>query len=121
MSNQRFLAEILEQPEALGRTIAGFASANEAAATIGERIHRGDFDRVVLTGMGGSLFGCHSLLLALTARLPIPVTAWDASELIHQAPAALTGQTLLPAFPSGPVPPSPSPMARRTVWPAGPM
>lgn len=97
MSNQRFLAEILEQPDALGRAVAGFARAEEAAVAIGERIHRGDFDRVILTGMGGSLFGCHSLLLALTARLPIPVTTWDASELIHQAPAALTGRTLLVA------------------------
>ncbi len=97
MSNQRFLAEILEQPEALGRTIAGFASAKEAATAIGGRIHRGDFDRVVLTGMGSSLFGCHSLALALTASLPIPVTAWDASELIHQALSALTPKTLLVA------------------------
>lgn len=96
MSNQRFLAEILEQPDALRRTVAGFSSSEEAAA-IGERIHRGDFDRVVLTGMGSSLFGCHSLALALTASLPIPVTVWDASELLHQAPAALTPRTLLVA------------------------
>lgn len=95
MSNERFLSEVLEQPQALRRTVASFADAAGELSTVADRIQRGDFDRVVLTGMGSSLFGCHSLALSLIPSLPIPVTAWDASELVHQAPAALTAKTLL--------------------------
>ena len=97
MSNERFLAEVLEQPQALQRTVASFSEAAGELSRVADRIQRGSFDRVVLTGMGSSLFGCHSLALSLTASLPIPVTVWDASELVHQSPGALTGRTLLVA------------------------
>lgn len=95
MSNERFLAEVLEQPQALRRTVASFSDAADDLSTVTDRIQRGSFDRVVLTGMGSSLFGCYSLALSLTASLPIPVTVWDASELVHQVPTALTDRTLL--------------------------
>lgn len=95
MPNERFLSEVLEQPAALRRTAAAFAEAAPAIGRVAERIQRGDFDRVVMTGMGSSLFGCHSLAISLTAGLPLPVTVWDASELLHQAPAALTPRSLL--------------------------
>ena len=91
-----YLAEIAEQPDILRRLATDVeARHGRELSACRERILAGEFDRVVLTGMGGSLHGVHPGLLALANGLQLPVAAWDASELTQQAPAAVGDRTLV--------------------------
>lgn len=97
--SQAYLAEIAEQPgilDRLGRRFAG--NWGGALADVGARLAKGDFDRVILTGMGGSLHGAHPAHLALSRALSVPVLLWETGELTQQAPAAVTARTLLIAI-----------------------
>jgi glucosamine--fructose-6-phosphate aminotransferase (isomerizing) len=83
-----YIANILEQPAALHAAIDRF----DAPALAGMRA--ASFERIVLTGMGGSHFAAYPLWLALTqAGLP----AWhvESSELLHQHPRLVNRKTLL--------------------------
>jgi glutamine---fructose-6-phosphate transaminase (isomerizing) len=83
-----YLANILEQPEALRSAITHF----DSAALGGMRA--GSFDRVVICGMGGSHFATYPAWLILT-RAGLPVWHVEASELLHQALSLITRKTLL--------------------------
>ena len=45
--------------------------------------------------MGGSLYSAYGTWLRLSQSLTVPVTLWDSSELIQQAPALLREGTLV--------------------------
>ncbi len=83
-----YLANILEQPEALRTAVTRF----DGAVLGGMRA--GNFDRIVLCGMGGSHFGTYPAWLTLT-RAGLPVWHVEASELLHQALPLITRKTLL--------------------------
>jgi len=94
-----YLAEIAEQPEILERLGASFdASWGATLAQVRADLGTGRFDRVILTGMGGSLHGAHPAHLALSRALSIPVLLWESGELTQQAPETVTARTLLIAI-----------------------
>jgi glucosamine--fructose-6-phosphate aminotransferase (isomerizing) len=94
-----YLAEIAEQPSILDRLGETFdASWAERLAKVRTDLGAGRFDRVILTGMGGSLHGAHPAHLALSRALSIPVLLWESGELTQQAPEAVTSRTLLIAI-----------------------
>ena len=94
-----YLAEIAEQPGILDRLGQGFdATCGAALAQVHADLDAGRFDRVILTGMGGSLHGAHPAHLALSRALSIPVLLWESGELTQQAPDTVTTRTLLIAI-----------------------
>ncbi|WP_374636226.1 SIS domain-containing protein [Paracoccus sp. (in: a-proteobacteria)] len=97
--SEAYLAEIAEQPGILDRLGARFAATWGAQlAQLRAGLAAGRFDRVILTGMGGSLHGAHPAHLALSRALAVPVMLWESGELTQQAPQAVTPRTLLIAI-----------------------
>lgn len=94
-----YLAEIAEQPGILDRLGEVFdATCGEPLAKVRADLQAGRFDRVVLTGMGGSLHGAYPAHLALSRALAIPVLLWESGKLTQQAPGTVTARTLLIAI-----------------------
>ncbi len=87
-----FLREIREQPQVIAACAANFTG--DGLDELRRELQTGAFDRVVMTGMGSSLYSCHPLLLTLSAELDLPCTVWDASELVSFGMHQLTGRTL---------------------------
>lgn len=97
--SKSYLDEIAEQPAAirkLGRLVTPDLVAG--AQAIRKAIDEGEVRHVVLTGMGGSLFSAYGTWLRLSQSLPVPVSLWDTSELIQQAPAVLRAGTMVIAI-----------------------
>lgn len=93
---EAYLAEIAEQPGILERLGTRFGAAwGDQLADLSRKLVDGHFDRVILTGMGGSLHGTYPAQLALSSVLSVPVTSWETGELMQQAPNAVTAKTLL--------------------------
>lgn len=88
MSASPFVADIRGQALALRQAIDG----DPARAVAG--IAAADYDRIVLSGMGASLFALYPAWLALV-RGGAPAWWLDASELLHDAQSLLNGRTLL--------------------------
>ncbi len=61
-----YLDDLIDQPDAVSRTIEGLA-VTEDLARVGARVLRGEYARVVLTGMGASYHALAPLELTLTA------------------------------------------------------
>ena len=96
---KNFLADIREQPDAIRRAWAGVTPRHLAQiAELRAGIADGRIRQVILTGMGGSFFSAYGSWQRMAARLPIPVSLWDSSELIQQAPELLRGDTLVIAI-----------------------
>jgi len=85
-----YVVDIHAQPDALAAVLD--AGLDPAVAALMGRV-RG-FDRVVLTGMGASLFAHHPTFLALAAA-GVPVWNLDTSELLGPAGGIITSRTLL--------------------------
>lgn len=97
--SEAYLAEIAEQPGILDRLGAGFdASWGAPLAKVRADLDAGRFDRVLLTGMGGSLHGAYPAHLALSRALSVPVLLWESGELTQQAAEVVTARTLLIAI-----------------------
>lgn len=91
-----YLNEIREQPAMLRRLSEGLDSTTRRAIHgVRERLLSGDLDRVLLTGMGGSLYSAYPAYLQLSKSLGIPVLLTDASELVQQIPNAITSRSIL--------------------------
>jgi glucosamine--fructose-6-phosphate aminotransferase (isomerizing) len=91
----RYFADLMNQPDALRATWAAL-STTDTLAKIGQECSRGQFERVVLTGMGGSFFGLHPLAIELAASGWTPMMI-ETSELIHYYPELLNPATLVVA------------------------
>lgn len=91
-----YLGEIDEQPEAI-RRLRGLATPDLEArvGALRSAIASGAIRHVLITGMGGSLYSAYGSWLRLSQHLPVPVSLWDCSELIQQAPALLREGTLV--------------------------
>lgn len=83
-----YIENILEQPDALRTCVSNF----DGAALAGARL--GSFERIVITGMGGSHFAGYPAWLTLI-RAGLPVWHVESSELLHQMPELVTRKTLL--------------------------
>jgi glucosamine--fructose-6-phosphate aminotransferase (isomerizing) len=81
--------DILAQPRAIADTVAGLCAAPDLKAGDG-------FDRIVLTGMGGSYHALQPLYLQLVQH-GFNATVLETAELIHYFDAVLTPRTLLVA------------------------
>jgi glucosamine--fructose-6-phosphate aminotransferase (isomerizing) len=89
-----YLRDLLDQPAALAATCRSLEDLDPG--DLPARWQAGDFDRVLLTGMGSS----HHLLQAAASELAatgVPVISIETSELIHAHAGLLTSRTLLVA------------------------
>ena len=91
-----YLDEILEQPAMLAALSHGPDEETvEELREISSRLSGGEFDRVLLTGMGGSLYGSYPLYLQLSQSLSVPVCLVDTSELVQQFPDVISRRSLM--------------------------
>lgn len=96
---KNFLADIRAQPGAIRRAWAGVTRRHLAQiAELRAGIDGGRIRHVILTGMGGSYFSAYGTWQRLAAHLPVPVSLWDTSELIQQAPELIRSDTLVIAI-----------------------
>ncbi len=95
----KFLEEILDQPEALKRTLRyyrspeGIASLEEVKKTMNEH----QFEQIIFTGMGSSYFTGFAAS-NLFNKLGMPSFVMNASELLHYNLSLLEKKTLLICF-----------------------
>jgi glucosamine--fructose-6-phosphate aminotransferase (isomerizing) len=87
-----YVLDILSQPSAL-RYMLEKTDFSPLAALV-QALNAGRFDRILLTGMGASYYGLYPAWLHLAAA-GLPATWVDTAELVHHAPALVTGRTLL--------------------------
>lgn len=91
--NGEYLRDILDQPRALEDTLKALERSHELEK-LAARLHSGNFQRIVLTGMGSSFHALHPLNLELIDR---GFTAFmvETSELIHYQPRFFDPHTLI--------------------------
>ena len=95
MTNNPYILDILSQPPAVKAALENFDPT--PLAPLATAVQRGDFDRLVLTGMGGSLYAGYPTWQMLAAA-GLPVVWVDTAELIHHMPRLVTPRTLLWLF-----------------------
>ena len=88
-----YLRDLLDQPAALERTFEAL-DRPKPLLDLAQRLSRGKFQRVVLTGMGSSFHALHPLNLQLVVHGFTPIMA-ETSELIHYGTRLLNPQTLV--------------------------
>jgi glucosamine--fructose-6-phosphate aminotransferase (isomerizing) len=87
-----YISDILSQPVALREAVEKFSPALLQAIT--KRIDMGNFDRIVITGMGASYNAAYPMYIELS-RLPVPVMLVNAAELVHYMEGLIGTRTLL--------------------------
>ena len=92
----RYFSDLMNQPEALRATWEALRGT-DALERISRDCGRERFERVVLTGMGGSFFGLHPVAMELAASGWTPMMV-ETSELIHYYRELLSPSTLLVAI-----------------------
>jgi glucosamine--fructose-6-phosphate aminotransferase (isomerizing) len=95
MTDNPYILDILSQPAAVKDALENFDPV--PLASLATALQSGDFDRVVLTGMGGSLYACYPIWQMLAAA-GLPAMWVDTAELIHHMPGLVTSRTLLWLF-----------------------
>jgi glutamine---fructose-6-phosphate transaminase (isomerizing) len=88
-----YLGDILQQPRALEDTLATLGRSKELDR-LAVRLGKGQFERVVLTGMGSSFHALHPLTLQLIRHGHTAVMA-ETSELIHYKNRFFDPKTLI--------------------------
>ena len=87
-----YLADILAQPAALRAAVKAFSP--EQLQPLKDQLQNGDFDRLIISGMGSSFNAAYPAFVSLT-RLPVPVILLNTAELLHSLRAAISPKTLL--------------------------
>jgi len=90
-----YLRDLLAQPRALRDTVPSLCNT-PALSAVQRDLERGDFRRVVLTGMGSSFHALHPLFMALN-KAGFTALMVETSELVHSVPELLEPGTLLVA------------------------
>jgi glucosamine--fructose-6-phosphate aminotransferase (isomerizing) len=88
-----YLSNILEQPNVL-RSVAQFYKDHPVWQHLREEVSDGHWQKIVLTGMGGSYNALFPTWLYLNQH-GMPTIQIEASELVHYAPAMLSPRSLL--------------------------
>jgi glutamine---fructose-6-phosphate transaminase (isomerizing) len=87
-----YITEILSQPSVLQSALAGLDLSS--LRPLRESIAQGQIERIVITGMGASLYGAYPAWLVLV-QAGLPAFLIDAAELVHYARELITPKTLL--------------------------
>jgi glucosamine--fructose-6-phosphate aminotransferase (isomerizing) len=90
-----YFRDILDQPRALRETVAGL-ELKEGLRQIAARVLKRDFQALILTGMGSSLYGLIPLQLKLIEHGYLALTV-ETSELVHAQKALLSEGALVVA------------------------
>ena len=88
-----YLQDVLDQPRTI-RDTAGALETSQSLNQFSQRLSLGSYQRVVLTGMGGSFHILNPLYLKLV-ELGFPAVMAETSELIYFTPQLLNNRTLL--------------------------
>jgi glutamine---fructose-6-phosphate transaminase (isomerizing) len=96
---KKFLDEILEQPDALERTLNYYLSheGNDKLKKLKSTIESEKFEQIIFTGMGSSYFTSHAASVLFNS-FDINSFAVNASELLHYNLNLLKKKTLLITF-----------------------
>jgi len=92
MKTNQYISDIQSQPQALQNSLTAFDP--RPLMELRQRIKKGEFDRIIITGMGASLHGSYPAWLTLT-NLNIPALWLDTSELLHYAHNSITNHTII--------------------------
>lgn len=92
MSIAPYVKDVLSQPVALRDALAHYPV--DALLPVREALQAGQFERVLITGMGASLTGLYPAALIL-AKLPVPVQLIETAELYYYMPQQVSEKTLL--------------------------
>lgn len=92
MEINNYLAEILSQPSSLKKSILQFEPSS--LEPLSRSLRNGDFDRVILTGMGASYYSLFPASLIL-GKCGLPVMTIDTAELIHYGLDLLSPRSLV--------------------------
>lgn len=87
-----YLQDILSQPQALESALSRLDLSVLDELT--RRLNAGDYDRIMMTGMGASLYGLYPAWLHL-AEHGLPALWVDSAELLHHTLPLVTPRTLL--------------------------
>jgi len=90
-----YLRDVLDQPRALDDTLAGLQEPKKLRE-LAARLQKGEFKRVVLTGMGSSFHGLHPLRLELIDH-GLTAIMVETSELVHYMRRLFDLKTLIVA------------------------
>jgi glutamine---fructose-6-phosphate transaminase (isomerizing) len=91
----KYVRDILDQPSALRKTLTQIGPPRDLKL-LAAKLNRGQFERIVLTGMGSSFHVLHPLNLALVAAGFTAILV-ETSELIHYANRFFDRRTLVVA------------------------
>jgi len=92
LNHNTYVQDILSQADSVKVALTKFDPTSLKSLT--HSIQRGDFDRIVLTGMGGSLFASYPIWLQLI-NAGLPAYWIDCAELIHHAQPIVTKHALI--------------------------
>ena len=95
MTTIPYILDILSQPDQLRNALDPFDGTS--LAHVAQALRNQDFDRIVVTGMGGSLYASYPAWLIL-AEAGLPALWIDTAELIHHTPKLVTPKTLFWIF-----------------------
>jgi glucosamine--fructose-6-phosphate aminotransferase (isomerizing) len=87
-----FIKDILSQPEILAKSIPQYDV--NPLKSIQQDLSSGIIDRIIITGMGGSLYAGYAAWLIMTQH-GLPATIVDAAELLHYTPQLITPTSLV--------------------------
>ena len=92
MLTNPYIDDILHQPDALRQALDQYPS--HKIEHLRDRLAAGEFNRIILTGMGSSYNCAYPPYIKLT-HLPSPVLLVNGSELLHSCGGLIDGNTLL--------------------------
>ena len=88
-----YLQDVLDQPRAIRDTTTSLADSPQLSE-FARQISSANYERIVLTGMGGSFHALNPLYLRLV-QLGLPVVMAETSELIYFMPQLISRGTLM--------------------------
>ncbi len=125
MTQSPYINDILCQPDALRKALASYPAGSLKNAA--ERLAKGEFDRIIITGMGASYMGTLPASEILS-QSGLPVLWMDTADLLHIAwrrfhayPSVVISQsgTVRNSSPAGSDRSQPPlPIEQRTIWTA---